>query len=244
LSVYIGRDSEGKSAVANRRHLVFPGSEHSEILSINSIPTDKIVEEGCLVSMSFRLAAYVFAVFLSLTLSGCATGVVDVERERMLSLSFNEFDQTEGSGFRLLLDQKRHVEAAELIEDYVSRHHSNLTERERVSLHFHAGQLYGIVGNARKAVPHFERAIYESEPTPDGHPPYWNDYVVATSAFIRGDRRAVIEARTRMGAMNHGFHRLVDSFIENFEEPYAALISGQKMKKLPEEENHSRAGEK
>jgi hypothetical protein len=191
--------------------------------------------------MSLHPARYIFAVFIALTLDGCATRVVDVERERMLALSFQEFDQADGSGFRLLLEQKRHVEAAELIEDYFNRHRGNLTERERVSLQFHAGQLYGIVGNARKAVPHLKKARYEREPTPDGHPPYWNDYVDATSAFIRGDRRGVIEARKRMGAMNHGFHRLVDSFIENFEESYADLIFGQKMKKLPEEkENQSR----
>ena len=183
------------------------------------------------------------AVFLALTLGGCArrVGVVDVDGERMLGLSFEEFDKTEGSGFRVLLEQKRQVAAAELIEEYVKRHGGNLTERERVSLHFHAGQLYGIVGDAGKAVPHLKLALYEGEPTPDGHPLYWNAYVEATSAFIRGDRRGVMEARKRMGAMNHGFHRLVDSFVENFEEPYAGLIFGQKMKPLPEEESETKS---
>lgn len=161
---------------------------------------------------------------------------MDLERERILALSFDQFDQTEGSGFRILLKQKRHVEAAELIEDYVRRHRRGLTERERVSLHFHAGQLYGIASEPGKADPHLTKAQDKREPTPGGHPLYWNDYVDATRAFIERDRPRLVEARKRMGDLNEGFPRLVDSFIENFEEPYADLIFGQKMKKTPEEE--------
>ena len=190
--------------------------------------------------MNLQAAKYVFAVCTALMSAGCATKVVDIERENMLALSFDEFDQTDGSGFRLLLDQKRYVDAAELIEDYLRRHQHSLTERERISLHFHAGQLYGISDDPGKAVPHFKRARYKTEPTPDGHPLYWNDYVDATRAFISGDRRRLIEARQRMGEMNEGFHRLVDSFIENFQEPYADLIFGQKMKRVPEEEKQER----
>ena len=80
------------------------------------------------VTVRLRPAGYLFAVFIALMSDGCATRVVDVEREKMLALSFDEFDQTDGSGFRLLLDQKRHVEAAELIEGYITRHSGNLTE--------------------------------------------------------------------------------------------------------------------
>jgi hypothetical protein len=186
--------------------------------------------------MNRQPAKYLLIIFMVFVSYGCATKVVDVERERMLALSFDKFDQTEGSGFRFLLDQKKYVEAAELIEEYVHRHRRGLTERERVSLHFHAGQLYGIAGDPDKAGSHLKKARYKNEPTPDGHPLYWNAYVDATRAFIEGDRRRLIDARKRMGELNKGFHRLVDSFIENFEEPYADLIYGQKMKKLPEEE--------
>lgn len=196
----------------------------------------KFMVRRCPVSVDFRPAKYLVIIFIASASYGCATRVVDVERERMLALSFDQFDQTEGSGFRHLLEQKRYVEAAELIEAYVRHHRHGLTERERVSLHFHAGQLYGIAGNPGKAGPHLQKARYKNEPTPDGHPLYWNAYVDATRAFIKGDRRRLIDARMRMGELNEGFHRLVDSFIENFEEPYADLIFGQKMKKLPEEE--------
>lgn len=95
------------------------------------------------------LLKFVFTVPIAIALIGCATPM-DIERARMLDLSFQEFDQTEGSGFRLLLAQKKHVQAAELIEDYFERHRRNLTERERVSLQFHAGQLYGIVADAKR----------------------------------------------------------------------------------------------
>jgi hypothetical protein len=177
---------------------------------------------------------------LALISGGCRTGVLDAQRERLLALSFDQFDQTNGEGFRLLLDQKRHVEAAELIEEYLRRHGRDLTERERVSLSFHAGQLYGIVGDPSKAAPHLKRALYKGEPTPDGHPAYWNAYVDATRAFVTHDRNQLLEARDRMGDLNEGFHRLVDSFIENFDVPYADLIFGQKMKKLPSEDTKSK----
>ena len=196
----------------------------------------KLGVKRCLVRMRFHSRKLLSLLFSALILVGCTTRVVDVEREKILSLSFNEFDQTEGSGFRLLLEQKKHVAAAELIEDYISRHLPNLTERELVSLHFHTGQLYGIACDAGKAVPHLKKAKYQREPSPDGHPLYWNAYVDATSAFISGDRRGVIAARERMGEMNEGFHRLVDSFITNFEEPYVDLVFGQKMKNRPNEE--------
>ena len=195
----------------------------------------KLGMERCHSGMNFSTAGCVLSIIIVSAVGGCATKGVDVERERMLSLSFDQFDQTEGSGFRFLLDQKRYVEAAELIEAYVRRHWRGLTERERVSLHFHAGQLYGIAGNPGKAGPHLKSAHYRNEPTPDGHPPYWNAYVDATRAFIEGDRPGLIEARKRMGDLNEGFHRLVDSFIAYFGEPYASLIYGQKMKRLPEE---------
>lgn len=57
----------------------------------------------CLIRMDFRSLKYVLVVFIAFGSVGCATKVVDVERERMLALPFDEFDQTEGSGFRLLL---------------------------------------------------------------------------------------------------------------------------------------------
>lgn len=179
-------------------------------------------------------------IILALTSGGCRTRVLDAQRERLLALSFDEFDQTNGSGFRLLLDQKRHVEAAELIQDYLRRNGRNLTERERVSLNFHAGQLYGIVGDPSKATPHLKRALYKGEPTPDGHPVYWNAYVDATRAFITQDRRRLVEARNRMGDLNEGFHRLVDSFIENFDVAYADLIYGQRMKKPTSEDTEAK----
>lgn len=175
-------------------------------------------------------------IFFALTSGGCRTKVLDAQRERLLALSFDAFDQTNGSGFRLLLDQGRHVEAAELIQEYLRKNGRSLTEREQVSLNFHAGQLYGIVGDPSRAAPHLRRALYKNEPTPDGHPAYWNAYVDATRAFITRDRSGLVEARKRMGDLNEGFHRLVDSFIDNIDTPYAELIFGQKMKRPPLQE--------
>ena len=206
--------------------------------SIAKISSYKAGVVRCLWIKSMKLLPLISIgslIFIALTSGGCRTKALDAERERLLALSFDEFDQTNGSGFRLLLDQKRHVEAAELVQEYLRRNGRNLTERERVSLNFHAGQLYGIVGDPSKAAPHLIRALYKGEPTPDGHPAYWNAYVDATRAFIARDRSGLGEARQRMGNLNEGFHRLVDSFIENFDVPYADLIFGQRMKKARSE---------
>ena len=57
----------------------------------------------------------------------------------MLSLSYTDFDQTYGSGFRVLYDRGQYLEAAVLIGDYLKAHRE-LTVGQQKFLHIHAAQ--------------------------------------------------------------------------------------------------------
>jgi hypothetical protein len=61
--------------------------------------------------MNPRQIRFLFTLLIICASLGCATKVANAECEKTLSLSFDEFDQTDGGGFRLLLDQKRRLKA-------------------------------------------------------------------------------------------------------------------------------------
>jgi hypothetical protein len=63
-------------------------------------------------------------------------------RETLLALPYKEFDQTQGSGWRPLVDERhQYREAAELIVEYLQRH-PEVKGSQRAVLHFHAGDVY------------------------------------------------------------------------------------------------------
>src|SRR5271163_2834955 len=108
-------------------------------------------------------------------------------RETLLALPYTEFDQTKGSGWRPLCDERgQYRDAAELIEEYLPRH-PELKAFQRAALHFHAGQLLAYAGmNPRQALAHWEEAK-----TPDLSPD-WNVVVDASKAFLLQDRPALL----------------------------------------------------
>ena len=115
-----------------------------------------------------------------------------------LDLSYQQFDQTPHSGWRLLAqDEKRFREAAALIETYLS--HARLDPSEQINLHFHAAQCLAFAGDEKslpEALGHLKQARYS--PEPPGLPLRWNDYVSATEAFLKGDLDALKAARERI----------------------------------------------
>jgi len=136
--------------------------------------------------------------------------------------SYRDFDQTPGHGWRALADQKRFVEAAQLIEAYLG-----MEARNGANLHFHAAQCLALEGSASSitsAIAHLRDAQVNPEP-PDS-PIRWNDYVAATAAFLKGDLPALKEARERiaLGPKVNGESvnlDVVDRLIANFGNSYA-----------------------
>jgi hypothetical protein len=162
-----------------------------------------------------QFGAAAVALSLSLLLFGCASSA-QKERATLLTLPYKEFDQTFGSGFRVLYDREEYLKGAVLIEDFLRRH-PELTIGQQKFLHLHAGQLFALGKKYAPALKHFDQAVcHESAPEIG---PDWNEMLAATSAFLKHDRPALIAIKEQLAAGSQRAH-LADNFIENFESTY------------------------
>lgn len=138
-----------------------------------------------------------------------------------LRLSYQEFDQTPHSGWRVLAeDAKRMIEAATLIEAYLASH-SELDRFQRSNLHWHAAQALALAGDSAAALKHIPSA--RLDPEPSDSPLCWNDYVAATEAFLQHDRAKLIAAKERIAKNKPADPNLaiVASLLVHFDEPYS-----------------------
>lgn len=140
--------------------------------------------------------------------------------ESDLALSYKEFDQTMGSGFRALAEQGCERHAADLIEAYIES-----TGAEQSSLRWHIAQLRATHGDYDEATRYARASLSDNEDLSE-HPLRWNDYVLATIAFLEKDRDALITHRNRVaeGVDEHRGNamnlRLLDALIEHFDLSY------------------------
>lgn len=141
-----------------------------------------------------------------------------VDREAMMALGIDAFDQDMNGGWRPLAQRAECQDvAADLIRDY----RAFIVDRTRL-LYWHEGQLRAGLGQTAAAIGLFEQAR-----RPDSDEFGWNHYVDATIAFLRGDRPALLAARTRLAAMRPPPNRtepmnlgVVDGFVHCFGQPY------------------------
>ena len=154
-------------------------------------------------------------------------------RKKIASLPYRQFDQTP-DGWRQMADRKRFGEAARLIEYYLSRH-PELSPSERAMLHFHAGQLFGFVNDRENALRHLDQSAVPEGTV--GFPTKWNDYTIATKAFIKRDHAEFSAARERMamGAVSEQdrvflgtIDWLRERFGQTYGEAYLSQITGRK----------------
>lgn len=142
-----------------------------------------------------------------------------------LDLSYQAFDQTEDGGFRLLAQAGCNREAADLIEVYVARH--GATER---SLRWHIAQLRATGGEYKRALV-AARSVLDKDEDLETNPLRWNDYVLATIAFLEHDKAALIRHRDEVAEGADEFWgnalnlKLLDSLIRNFDRDYAYATS-------------------
>lgn len=116
----------------------------------------------------------------------------------MLELSWREFDQSPGAGWRAIADRGEYARAAKLIEYYLENK-SGLEQGQIAYLHFHAAVLHGYEDNNEKAIEHLGSASVDSFPA--GFPQSWNALVKGERAFILKDMEAVRSARDEIAAM-------------------------------------------
>ncbi|HNV68069.1 MAG TPA: penicillin-binding transpeptidase domain-containing protein, partial [Candidatus Ozemobacteraceae bacterium] len=128
-------------------------------------------------------------------------GLLPTTREERLTMSYQAFDQ-QPNGWRAVgesgtLDQGCCIEAAKLIEEYLSRHDRNLENWQRRILHFHAGQMQAFAGEVTAALSHF-RNSYDPIEEDRKAPLRWNAYVRATIAFLQRDAATLEACRNAM----------------------------------------------
>jgi hypothetical protein len=150
-------------------------------------------------------------------LVGCATPRGS-DQAAVLSPSYEQFDQTFGSGWRTLFDQHEYAKAALLIEDYLQTRH-DLTIGQRKFLHLHAGMLFALGGSTTRAVRNFDQAMAASK-LPDIWPD-WNDFIAANRAFLTHDRASLRAARDRLAVAHSPRLIQVDRFVQTFGSTYA-----------------------
>lgn len=127
------------------------------------------------------------------------------DRDAMLQLDPNTFDQDEAEGWRKLGNRPEcKTEAADVLELYVKSHRAELDRRWLVpSFKWHEAQLRAMGGETKRAVGLMRQSI-KPEKGPDGASGWtdfavpWNEYVKATIAFLNRDRRGLKQARDRL----------------------------------------------
>ena len=138
-----------------------------------------------------------------------------VDRDAMLALGMNAFDQDHQGGWRPLSERPGcEGAAADLIRDY----RAFLQDRLPI-LYWHEGQLRAKVGQTDAAIRLMDRTRRDPG---DERAPWWNAYVDATLAFLRGDRPALSAARVRLAAVP----RPADTPAERRWPPNLAVVDG------------------
>src|SRR6266478_3027104 len=168
--------------------------------------------------LRFGILSTLAGIFFCAFLGGCAAPA-STQRIGMLSLPYNEFDQSYGSGFRLLYDRGEYLKAAVLIEDYLKAHRE-LTVGQQKFLHLHAAQLFALGNETSRAVEHLDQAVSHGKTSELG--PSWNDMLAATRAFLTHDRAALLATKERLAAAKSP--QRVDNLIENFGSSYADVL--------------------
>jgi len=130
-----------------------------------------------------------------------------------MGLSYEEFDQTMGSGFRVLAAEGCSKEAADLIVEYI-----RVNSAKQSSLRWHISQLRAAHGDKEQAIQYARTTLLETEDFTT-RALRWNDYVLATIAYLEGDMAALRHHRDNVekGVGEHPGNamnlRLLDTFV-------------------------------
>lgn len=138
--------------------------------------------------------------------------------ETLLALPWKQFDQTLGAGWRIYAIRKEHSRAAELIETYLARR-NDLTPPQRAVSHFHAGAELARENLYEAALRHLESA--EVSPGTKAVPEDWNELVISTRAFLRGDRETLLASKQRVEAMRSpAYPKSAERLLKYLGQPY------------------------
>ncbi len=144
------------------------------------------------ISLSAFLGLYTSVEVVSLVSASDQTSAVkdcSYNRNELLALDENSFDQDMNGGWRDLASRDDCLEvAADLIREYRETH-----ELESGTLYWHEGQLRAMAGKTNEAIPLMEKSHNHGESAS-----VWNQYVYATTAFLRQDMDGLKKARAAL----------------------------------------------
>ena len=126
---------------------------------------------------------------LTFTLSSSVPASCSVDREAILALDYQSFDQDPQGGWRSLADMGCNKQAADIIRDWRERHSDS-----RYILFWHEGQARAFAGEYEAAIKLFDRSRRPTREDRIG----WNLYVDGSVAFLRGQRKKVEAARASL----------------------------------------------
>lgn len=111
--------------------------------------------------------------------------ISNVEKEKLLLMSYDAFDQQAEKGWRQYAKLGCYHETGVLIDAYLKQNRATLADWQVANVMWHAGQVYAFNDEAKVAKIRFENSINPNEPK--NTPILWNDYVHATIAFLEHD---------------------------------------------------------
>jgi hypothetical protein len=138
-----------------------------------------------------------------------------------LNLTYEEFDQTQNSGMRILGNAGCHKETADLIEAYIQKNQA----REN-SLRWHVAQQRAMADDYPLSIISAKQALLAEENFAV-RPLRWNDYVLATIAFMEGNKEALVAHRNEVAKGADAYFgnrlnlKLLDVLIANFGKSYS-----------------------
>ena len=175
--------------------------------------------EKCPVTLSRLALASVFAFGLC---QGAYAATTPTAPDPNLQESFQQFDQSSESGWRVLELQSKYSEGISLIQDYREANSAKLLNWQKASLAFHLGDLYALAGDNERAIAAYQQA-FAFNAAANGA------YIQAFIAFLSQDRTALLKARetlatTNPGPWQKGDVAVVDELIKYFGQPYEAAF--------------------
>lgn len=164
-----------------------------------------------------------YLLLLTLSLSVKAQNCQQLYQQHLktdMTLSYQEFDQTMGEGFRSMAQFGCDKEVADLIEKYIE-----INDAKQNSLRWHIAQLRGQANDYTAAIKWSKSVLLEKEDFTK-RALRWNDYVLASIAFFEHNKKALVLHRNNVEkAKDEHFGnelnlKYLDSLIKYFDKSY------------------------
>ncbi|MBC7010429.1 hypothetical protein BIZ38_18450 [Pseudoalteromonas sp. BZK2] len=140
---------------------------------------------------------YIAIIFLLLSGNSFADDCKNIYeniKKDSLKLNIEAFDQTTGSGWRILEEKHCYSQSAQLIDEYI-KENGNVS-----SLLWHQLQMNAMSGNYKLAVAIGNKILEKEYSRQDNSPFLWAEYVEGTLAFLEEDNQRLVQNRNKLSS--------------------------------------------